>query len=68
MSNIAPEERTERTALRLSPREHTMLRELADLDGVSVSDAIRMAVRRAYAERIGTTKPSAPRTSRKRGK
>lgn len=33
-----------------------MLQALADLDGVSVSDALRMAVRRAHAERIGEKK------------
>ena len=33
-----------------------MIEELAELDGVSLADAIRMALRRAHAERTGAGK------------
>ena len=54
---MVTEERTERIALRASPTEVAMLRQLSDEEGVSVSDYIRLAVRRAYAEKHGTKKP-----------
>ena len=57
---MASEERSERVTVRLAPSEVEMLRALADLDGVSVADALRMAVRRVHAERVGgkaTNKP-----------
>ena len=51
---VADEKRQERFAVRLSPVEVEMVARLADADGVSRSDAIRMCIRVVYAER---TKP-----------
>ncbi len=51
---MADEKRQERFAVRLSPAEAEMVARLADADGVSRSDAIRMCIRVVYAER---TKP-----------
>jgi hypothetical protein len=44
-------ERQDRFAVRLSKVEVEMLAKLADGDGVSRSDAIRMCIRVVYAER-----------------
>lgn len=38
-----------------------MLQALAELDGLSVSDVVRLLVRRAYADRIGAKKPKLKR-------
>ena len=54
---MASEERTERVALRMAPTEATMLRELAEEDGLSISDILRQLVRREYAARHGKRKP-----------
>ena len=48
---MADEKRQERFAVRLSPAEAEMVARLADADGVSRSDAVRMCVRAVYAER-----------------
>ncbi len=41
----------------ISDEEHAMLQELADEDGVTVSDVVRLLIRRSHAERIGTKRP-----------
>lgn len=43
-------------SVRLTPEESVMLHALADADGVSQSDALRMLLRRAHAERFGVRK------------
>ena len=43
------DERSERFEIRLTPKEATMLRELADHRGVSMADVLRMYVREAHA-------------------
>ena len=48
---VADEKRQERFAVRLSPAEAEMVARLANADGVSRSDAVRMCVRAVYAER-----------------
>jgi hypothetical protein len=58
---VTSEERTERITVRLAPSEVEMLRALAELDGVSVADALRMAVRRAHAERVNGNAPKKPK-------
>jgi hypothetical protein len=45
-------ERDNVVTVRMSRDEHQMAKALAGADGVSISDAIRMAVRRAHAERF----------------
>lgn len=54
---MAPEKRTELIAVRLAPSEVAMLNELAEADGVYVSDVIRRLVRQAHAERFKDRKP-----------
>lgn len=44
------DERTEVFRFRVSPDEVRMLREIADRDGVTGSDVIRIYIRRRYAE------------------
>jgi uncharacterized protein (DUF1778 family) len=50
-------QRTERLGLRIAPDELEMVNDLADADGVSASDVVRILVRRAHAERFGEKKP-----------
>jgi hypothetical protein len=50
-------QRTERLELRIAPDELAMARALAGADGISVSDVVRLLVRRAHAERFGEKKP-----------
>jgi hypothetical protein len=45
--------------VRLSRDERQMVKALAGADGVSISDAVRMSVRRAHAERFGDAKTRA---------
>lgn len=49
---MAAQERTERIALRLTPEESAVVNAIADESGLSVSDVVRQAIRRAYAERF----------------
>ena len=39
--------------MRITPDEARMLKELAEADGLSASDVVRLQVRRYYAERFG---------------
>jgi hypothetical protein len=57
MVNMATKQRTERLGLRIAPEELEMVNDLADADGVSASDVVRILVRRAHAERFGDRKP-----------
>jgi hypothetical protein len=49
--------RTERIMVRCTPHEAAMVRALADAQGLSMSDIIRVLVRASYAETFGD-KPS----------
>jgi uncharacterized protein (DUF1778 family) len=57
-------ERNRSINVRVSDEEIAMLAELADADGVSQSDFLRLYVRRTYAERFGTKKPGAKKKER----
>jgi uncharacterized protein (DUF1778 family) len=50
-------ERSERVALRLTPEEAQVVTEVSDETGLSVSDVMRQALRRAYAEKFAAAKP-----------
>jgi hypothetical protein len=39
--------------VRLLADEHRFAVELAEVDGISISDAVRMSIRRAYEARFG---------------
>jgi hypothetical protein len=52
--------------LRMSERERLMLWELAEHNGVSASDIIRMAVRRAHADLFGPMRKDWPKRKAKR--
>ena len=58
---MAREPRSERLALRMAPTEYAMLERLSEIDGLTLSDALRLAIRSAYRERFGTTPPKASR-------
>jgi hypothetical protein len=57
---MAPEKRDEIVGLRLSTDELSKLRTLADTDGISQSDVLRMLLRREFAARFGS-KVSGPK-------
>jgi hypothetical protein len=52
------DERDAVMTVRLNRDEKKMVAALAEADGVSASDAVRMALRRVHAERFGASKPS----------
>jgi antitoxin component of RelBE/YafQ-DinJ toxin-antitoxin module len=55
---------TVRTALltvRVTDEELAMAKALAEADGISASDFVRLYIRRAYAERFGQPKPTKKR-------
>jgi antitoxin component of RelBE/YafQ-DinJ toxin-antitoxin module len=49
--------RTELLTIRVAPEEMRMIKALAEADGITASDVVRMFVRRLHAERFGS-KPS----------
>jgi hypothetical protein len=59
---VVKERQTERAAMRFTPTEMRMLDELAELTGMTKTNIVRQAIRREYAERIGTS----PKARRKK--
>jgi uncharacterized protein (DUF1778 family) len=53
-------ERTETLTIRIAQTEKDMLQALADKDGLSRSDWLRLTIRRAYADAIGEKQPKRP--------
>ena len=49
---MAPTERTKRLHMLLSDEEDRMLQELADADGLTASDVVRLLVRREHVARF----------------
>jgi len=54
-------ERNRYVTIRTSDEEAAMLYALAERDGVSQSDYLRLFIRRTYAEVFGDKKPPKPR-------
>jgi hypothetical protein len=50
---MVKEPQTERLSIRITKSEVRMLAELSETTGLSMSDVVRMAVRREHAERVG---------------
>ena len=50
---MVKEKQTERIGLRVTPSEARMLAELSEKIGLSMSDVLRLAIRREYAEHFG---------------
>jgi hypothetical protein len=42
----------------MAPSETALLQALAEADGLTISDVVRLLVRRAYADRFGDKKPT----------
>lgn len=61
MSAMVKEAQTERIGLRVTKAEAKMLEELSEASGLSMSDVLRMAIRREHAEKFG----AAPKPKRK---
>ena len=55
-SLVARENRTRFVGLRMTPQEGRVVEELAEETGLSMSDIVRMAVRKAYAPRFKRAK------------
>lgn len=53
---MTTQERDDVVTVRLSRDERNMLKALAGADGISLSDVIRMLVRREHASRFGQKK------------
>lgn len=52
-------EQEHRLNVRLTPDEARLLQALAELDGISQSDWIRMIIRRTFLERFPSERPKA---------
>jgi hypothetical protein len=50
-------DRDTRVNVRISKEEAFMLKALAESEGVSISDSIRLQMRKAYAEKFGDKDP-----------
>ena len=50
-------ERDTRVNVRISKEEAFMLKALAESEGVSISDAIQLQMRKAYTEKFGSKDP-----------
>jgi predicted DNA-binding protein len=50
-------ERDRRLSIRIGDEEWQMLYALAEREGISASDYIRLFIRRTYAEAFGSAKP-----------
>jgi uncharacterized protein (DUF1778 family) len=61
---VVKEQQTERIGLRVTKSEAKMLEELSEVTGLSMSDVLRMAIRREHAERIGEPPPKPKRKQR----
>lgn len=49
-------ERSERVALRMTTEEAQVVHEVSDETGLSVSDVVRQAIRKAYAEKFAAVR------------
>jgi hypothetical protein len=63
---MAKELQSERIGIRFTPTEARMLAELSELVGLNMTDVVRQAIRREYAERVGTPPRLAKRAKPKR--
>ncbi len=54
-------DRDKKLTIRVSEEEIAMLESLAEADGVTVSDYVRLFVRRVHAERFSDKKPKTKR-------
>ncbi len=54
---MAPVERDRQFRIRIADHELAMLHALAEKEGVSAADFLRLYIRRAYAEVFGDRKP-----------
>jgi predicted DNA-binding protein len=50
-------QQTERMGIRLTPGEAKMLEALSEATGLTMSNVVRQAIRREYAERFGQAEP-----------
>lgn len=59
-------ERPRRLSIRIADDEWTMLYALAETEGITASDYIRLFIRREHAVRFGAPKAKPPRPKRSR--
>lgn len=63
-----PIARGETVTVRMSKDERAMLAQLADEDGLSASDVLRLLVRRAHTARFGDGKSAKKKAAKGRGR
>jgi hypothetical protein len=68
MNHPKTEERTVRLAVRMTPTEAGYLSALAEVDGLTVSDALRLSIRRQYAARFGEPSSVTMKPAMKKGR
>ena len=56
VSSVARQSRVRIIGVRVSPQEAKVVEDLADEQGLNLSDIMRLALRRAYPERFPRTK------------
>lgn len=61
---MTPVARERSIRVRVSDEEREMLHALAESDGVSASDYVRLSIRKDYAERFGGKPPKNKKTKR----
>ncbi len=57
MADVIQEERSQRITIRVSPRELSMLNELAEKAGLSSADIVRTLIRREHETAFGKRSP-----------
>jgi hypothetical protein len=62
---MAGDEREDVITVRLNKDERRMVSALAGVDGISISDVVRMSIRRAHADRFGEIRKPARRKGMK---
>jgi hypothetical protein len=63
---MAPDrKRTTLVAVRLAIHEFDMMKELADADGITYSDVLRLSLRREYERKFGAVKQAPAKKGRK---
>lgn len=63
---MVKEQQSERLGVRVTPTEVQMLGELSELTGLGMTDVIRQAIRREYAEKFGRPLPAKRRKPKRK--
>lgn len=61
VTKMVKDQQSERLGLRVTPAELKMLEELSEATGLTMSNVVRLSIRREHAERFGDPKPKKKR-------